>query len=74
MIRALIHPETCANCRPCPALETCENKAIFREEEADMPWVDFYLCRGCRDCGAVCLPKAIEFISRPCDGKPSKGW
>jgi Pyruvate/2-oxoacid:ferredoxin oxidoreductase delta subunit len=74
MIRALIQAETCANCQPCPALQVCENKAIFREKESDKPWVDFYLCRGCMDCKVKCLPKAIEFISRPCDGKPSKGW
>ena len=74
MKRALIHPERCANCQPCPVLEGCSMTAVFREGPVEKPWVDFYRCSGCLKCKAVCPQHAVEEISHPCDGQRRMGW
>lgn len=74
MKRALINAKKCLNCIPCPVLEQCPNKAVFREEANDLPWVDFYPCSGCLKCKALCLAGAIEEIVQPCSGGRKRGW
>ncbi len=74
MIRALIHPERCINCDPCPVQRACDRQAIIRESPGEKPWVDFYRCAGCLKCKTVCPAGAIEQISQPCTGRGRMGW
>jgi len=74
MKRALIQSDKCANCKPCPPLQQCEMRAIFRESPGEKPWVDFYQCGGCLLCKTRCPAGAIEEITQPCNGKGRMGW
>jgi Fe-S-cluster-containing hydrogenase component 2 len=74
MKRALLHPERCRNCQPCPAELACSMHAFFRENRTDKPWVDFYRCGGCMKCKAACGFDAIECVTQPCNGRRKMGW
>lgn len=74
MKRALIQQVICGNCDPCRVEIGCPMKAIFREEVADRPWVDFYRCSGCLKCKPLCPNQAIEVITQPCNGRGRMGW
>ena len=74
MKRALIQPEKCKNCMPCPVQEKCGLYAVFREVENEKLWVDFCQCSGCLSCKTVCPFGAIEEITQPCTGRPRFGW
>jgi Fe-S-cluster-containing hydrogenase component 2 len=55
-------------------LENCPMKAVFREEESEKPWVDFYRCSGCLKCRPLCPSGAVRSITQPCDGSARRGW
>ena len=74
MKRALINIQECRNCTPCPVLEQCPRKAVFREEERDRPWVDFYQCSGCLKCKTLCPFGAIGEIVQPCSSNRKMSW
>ncbi len=74
MKRALIRPDKCTNCMPCEVERQCENRAVFREERDERPWVDFYRCSGCLKCKPVGPAAAIKEITQPCDGQGRMGW
>lgn len=75
MKRPLISIEKCQSCDECQLEVKCENGAIIREEPADMPWIDFYKCRGCMKCMAWCTFEAVEELVQPCHNMERKmGW
>ncbi|MHB0913193.1 MAG: ATP-binding protein [Armatimonadota bacterium] len=74
MKRAIINPDLCLNCSPCPVEESCSMQAAFRESPGDKPWIDFYRCSGCLDCKRLCPHGAIEEVAHPCEGKGRIGW
>ncbi len=59
--RAVVMPNKCADCHPCPAAEGCSIGAIKREEEDDVPFVDIQ-CRGCGTCQKDCPREAIMLL------------
>ena len=74
MKRAIVNPQICKSCIPCVVETDCPKKAVIRESDNDMPWIDFYSCSGCMKCIAYCKNEAVEEITHPCDGKARKGW
>jgi MinD superfamily P-loop ATPase len=56
---ALIDPRLCQNCDNCCVQEMCPKHAVFREDDSDRPWIDFYKCSGCMKCKLFCEYKAV---------------
>ena len=74
MKRALIDPKICRKCDVCEINAKCPQKAIILEEKNDMPWIDFYKCRGCMKCKQLCKNSAVLEEIKPCDGSFSPSW
>jgi len=74
MKRALINPEVCQKCQECAVALLCPQNALIREEPADIPWVDFMLCRGCMKCKTFCRNGAVLEEVKPCNGGFSQSW
>jgi Fe-S-cluster-containing hydrogenase component 2 len=62
MKKIIILPSKCKNCFFCKLEEKCTNKAVYREEPADKPWIDFFRCTGCLKCKFVCPYGATEEV------------
>jgi len=74
MKRAMINLEKCKKCPECSVDSQCPQKAIIREEPADVPWVDFMLCRGCMKCKLFCGNDAVLEEIKPCNGGYARSW
>lgn len=57
-IPATVNLEKCRNCRSCPPMKKCRNKAVIY---SDRVRIDLMKCVGCRRCVDACTYKAIEF-------------
>ncbi|RMF90494.1 MAG: hypothetical protein D6733_03700 [Methanobacteriota archaeon] len=49
----------CRLCSPCPSIEACRSKALFRLDEDEPPVVEQAYCQGCGDCAGACPYSAI---------------
>jgi flavoprotein len=74
MKRAMVNPDKCKYCETCAIEENCLSKAVIREEKKDMPWIDFYKCRGCMKCKQFCLYDAVLEEIKPCNGNLLETW
>jgi len=74
MKRAMINPEKCHRCNTCEVEAKCPEKAIIREEQTDMPWIDFYKCRGCMECKLFCRHGSVLEEAKPCDRNSLRSW
>ena len=59
MTKAYIDPQKCVRCNNCQAAKACPIKAIFRISAEEPNVVEASLCRGCGDCTAPCVAKAV---------------
>ncbi len=71
-------PMSCQQCQDAPCMNVCPVKAISRDEELGLVFVDYDVCIGCRSCVGVCPFGAMNFNIKDkqvfkcdlCDGDP----
>ncbi len=71
----MINPEKCQRCDVCQIQANCDGpNVLIRESNTDMPWVDFYKCRGCMKCKNYCPNGAVEGLAQPCNMAGKMSW
>ncbi len=74
MKRALVDKTKCLNCVQCAVEQNCDVFAVIREVPEDIPWIDFFKCRGCLKCKKYCKGNAISEETQPCNMGMRQTW
>jgi len=74
MKRAMVEPKACKKCDVCEVDAKCPQKAVILEDKNNIPWIDFYKCRGCMKCKLYCKQGSVFEETKPCDGRFSPSW